>query len=56
MKWLLNRLSEPSTWAAVGTIVTTVTGALYHGVPASAAIATAIPAVLGVVIPEAKHG
>lgn len=55
MKWFLKRLAEPSTHASLASLI----GAIALGVTTKdvgTAASIAIPAALGIVIPEARNG
>lgn len=56
MKWLLSRLSEPSTMAGVSGLFAALSGMIYGGVPLSVGIPGAVGAALAVVVKERSNG
>jgi hypothetical protein len=53
MKWLFDRLNEPSTWAGISGIVTPVVGVAAGVVNWQTAIMAALPAALAIFKAEA---
>jgi hypothetical protein len=52
MKWLLGRLSEPTSIAGLAALVSSVLGALQGTVSANTAATVAAGAVIGILLPE----
>lgn len=55
MRWLFERLNEPSTWAGISGVITPVVGVASGSLDWQTAIAVALPAALAIVKREASR-
>jgi hypothetical protein len=52
MRWLFDRLNEPSTWAGISGVVTPVIGVASGALDWQSAVSVALPAALAILMRE----